>query len=123
MFRNLIWTTTFGESTNKQINGDAPWSTLPRDAYILSFVHCDGDELDTYEHAEVEDARYHMNLFSDSDAKAYDHIKLYRRDYIGHIDALLEPRMIKAHRRKLWAICLAAAVSLEEWKNQAKIKD
>ena len=67
---------------------------LPRFTYILRFVHRDSDEPDTYEHAALEDARYHMALFDDSDADIYDRIELYRRDYTAHTDTLLETRQI-----------------------------
>ena len=69
-------------------------------SYVLRFAHCDDDELDTYEHTTLEDARYHMNLFDESDADIYDRIELYRRDYIGHTDTLLETRYFSQRRPK-----------------------
>ena len=73
---------------------------LPRYTYILRFVHRDNDEPDSQEHISYEDARYHMNLFDDSDADVYDRIELYRRDYTGHTDTLLETRYFSQRRPK-----------------------
>lgn len=39
-----------------------------------------------------------MNLFDDSDADLYDRIELYRRDYTGHTDTLLETRYFSLRR-------------------------
>ena len=71
---------------------------LPRYTYILRFVHRDSDEPDFHEHLSYEDALYHMNLFGDSDADTYDRIELYRRDYTGHTDTLLETRSFSQRR-------------------------
>ena len=46
-----------------------------------------------------EDARYHMNLFDESDADIYDRIELYRRDYTGRTDTLLETKHFSLRRK------------------------
>ena len=71
---------------------------LPTTTYILWFIHRNDDQPDSYEHTSFEDARYHMNLFDDSDADLYDRIELYRRDYTGHTDTLLETRYFSLRR-------------------------
>ena len=71
---------------------------LPRFTYVLRFVHRD-DEPDFHEHASYEDAQYHMNLFNDSDADLYDRIELYRRDYTGCTDTLLETKHFTLRRK------------------------
>ena len=63
---------------------------LHRFTYVLRFIHRNDDQPDSHEHTSYEDARYHMNLFDDSDVDLYDRIELYRRDYVGHTDTLLE---------------------------------
>ena len=72
--------------------------SLPRYTYVLRFVHRDDDEPDVHEHISFENAKYHMNLFDDSDADLYERIELYRRDYTGHIDTLLETRYFSQRR-------------------------
>ena len=72
--------------------------SLPRFTYVLLFIHRDDAEPESHEHVSIEDARYHMNLFDDSDAELYDRIELYRRDYAGHTDALLETRHFSVRR-------------------------
>ena len=71
---------------------------LQRFTFVLRFVHRDSDEPDSYEHTSLEDARHHMALFDDSDADIYDRIELYRRDYTGHTDTLLEIRHFSQRR-------------------------
>ena len=73
--------------------------SLPRFTYVLRFVHRDNDDPDYYEHTLYEDARYHMNLFYDSDADPYDCIELYRRDYTGCTDTLLETKHFSLRRK------------------------
>jgi len=73
--------------------------SLPRFTYVLRFVHRDNDDLDFHEHTSFEDARYHMNLFDDSDADLYDRIELYRRDYTGRTDTLLETKHFILRRK------------------------
>ena len=70
----------------------------PTTTYILRFIHRKDDQPDSHEHASYEDARYHMNLFDDNDAELYDRIELYRRDYTGHTDTLLETRHFSVRR-------------------------
>ncbi len=70
----------------------------PEIIFMLCFVHRDSDESDSYEHTSLEDARYHMALFNDSNADIYDRIELYRRDYTGHTDTLLETRHFSQRR-------------------------
>ena len=73
--------------------------SLPRFTYVLRFVHRDNNDPDYYEHTLYEDARYHMNLFYDSDADLYDCIELYRRDYTGCTDTLLETKHFSLRRK------------------------
>ena len=73
--------------------------SLPRFTYVLRFVHRDNDDPDFHEHTSFEDARYHMNLFDDSDADLYDRIELYRRDYTGRTDTLLETKHFILRRK------------------------
>ena len=72
---------------------------LPTTTYILWFIHRKDDQPDSHEHASYEDARYHMNLFDDSDADLYDRIELYRRDYTGRTDTLLETKHFILRRK------------------------
>ena len=72
---------------------------LPRFTYVLRFVHRDNDDPDFHEHTSFEDARYHMHLFDDSDADLYDRIELYRRDYTGRTDTLLETKNFILRRK------------------------
>ena len=73
--------------------------SMPRVTYVLRFVHRDNDDPDFHEHTSFEDARYHMNLFDDSDADLYDRIELYRRDYTGRTDTLLETKHFILRRK------------------------
>ena len=73
--------------------------SLPRFTYVLRFVHRDDNEPDFHEHVSYDDARYHMNLFNDSDTDIYDRIELYRRDYTGRTDTLLETKHFILRRK------------------------
>ena len=73
--------------------------SLPRFTYVLRFVHRDNNDPDFHEHTSYENARYHMNLFDDTDADIYERIELYRRDYAGRTDTLLETKHFTLRRQ------------------------